>query len=162
MKIKIKSIVAVLSLLASPLSIAASGNVLIPHFNTDGQSEMYSFFYLSNITDQPVDISVTFYDKSGNVLRDDNSASTGPIKAFDALNYQEPTSGPSITMTIDPNSTGSIKLQPNFDTVGYGKIEWVQSNTNRRKALIAHGRMWRNLSGNESSHSIVVNNGMEF
>lgn len=162
MKKTIKAL-SLLTALFSTASIAASGSALIPHFLSHKLSNFYSYFYVSNITSEPVDVTITFYDQDGNIITDQgNSSSTGYFRGYYYSSYAEPPVDSSIKLTIGPQKTTTISLQSYNTKSGYGKIEWSQAGTETRTAIIAHGRSYRNKSGYEGSYTIPINNGIEF
>jgi hypothetical protein len=162
MKTSIK-LLSVLAVLFNGTSVAANGSALIPNFLTDSPSNFYSYFYSSNITSAPVEVTVTFYDASGNVVIDTgNDPSAGYFRAANYSFYIESTAGNSINVTIDAQGTTTISLQSFNSKNGYGKIEWSQADSQTRTAIIAHGRSYRTLSGYGNSYAIPINSGVEF
>ena len=151
-----------LFLMSSTHLHAASGNVVIPHFYTSNSSNLYSFFYLSNISNVPVDVEITFYDKTGAILRGNNDASTGPIRGYEVTNYAEPPVGATATLTIAPNATSRLSLRASLQTAGHGVIKWTQTNSSRRRAMVAQGRVWSQSGSVSQGYAIVINNGKPF
>lgn len=159
---KILLLVAGISILLPSLAFAGSGKTLIPHFLTDSTSKFYSFFYLSNITDESIEVSVIFYDKSGNIIHDNNSATTGNVTATDVTNYVEPTTDSTVTVTILPHTTSTISLRNTLSNPGYGEIEWQQNNSSRRLGMVAQGRILRQSGSYEHGYAITINSGNAF
>lgn len=159
----LRNILATSLLVFTGQAVAANGSALIPNYLTDSGSNFYSYFYVSNITSEPVDVTVTFYDASGNIVIDTgNSPTAGPFRASNYATYSESTSGSSVKITINAQGTTTLSLMPFLNKNGYGKIEWTQDNSEVRTAIIAHGRSYRSISGYEGSYAIPINKGIEF
>ncbi len=141
---------------------AANGSALIPHFTSYSSGSFESYFYLSNITNQEVEVSVTFFNNQGTLITDNNAINSGHIRAYNVIDYVEPASGKTATFKIPPRGTATIRVMSSLNTEGYGKIRWEQADSERRRAMLAFGKFFRNAAGLEHSASITINNGRSF
>ncbi|MCV2883396.1 hypothetical protein OE749_01625 [Aestuariibacter sp. AA17] len=161
MKNIIKVSLAGLGLLASASSFAAGDSALIPHVMSDDKSNMQSYFYFTNVSDAPIDVTVSLYNNAGQLITESSdSASAGVLRAYFSTVYSESGSG-SAQMTIEPNATVTLHVTEYGNFQGYGRVEWTQ-DSNVRDALISHGRVYRHNNGYEMSYSVHINKGEEF
>lgn len=149
-------------------AFAAGGRAVIPHHNSMGSSGAICYYFLSNITSKTVSVTVTLYDKSGSIIKDDVNISTGTLRgssSIDLLNYNDnPTNG-SITFNLAANSTGYFYIVPPINVYGYGYIEWSQTDWEQVVgykevvALVSNGFYYLT---NESRFTIPINAGKPF
>ena len=161
-----------LTLLLISLTIAfptyaetASGSAIIPPFATNSQQGGRLRLFVSNITDNAVDVIISFHQTSGSVIKDDGSASTGAIKGGNyASGYSDNLTNGSVAMTIAAKSTAYVDLSSTSWNPCYGRIEWFQSSSTSAQALIASGQEQWSLPGGEIvfGYSISINNGLPF
>lgn len=146
MKIVVKFLVVVI-LSFSQLAIAGSGKAIVPHWAGLAPGSSPTLIYLSNISDNNIDVTVTFYNKSGVAL------SPSGFDNFINGNTQ-----------IAAGNTGYVKIQPSSFNYGYAVIEWKnEGDDNDTVALVAHGyRSTTNSSSRRSDFVIQVNNGLPF
>lgn len=151
------------SAILCPSVFAGSGVGIIPSYLTDNFSNFRSYIYMSNITQAPINVTVTLYNQDGNVVKDNGDNPTaGYLRAFDYVYYSEVNTHGTATFTIAANSTSQLQLESTHYGVGYGKIEWEQSGTSLSQAMVAHMRTYRVKSGVESAYSTHINNGTPF
>jgi hypothetical protein len=149
-------------LLLFPLFLVAkSGNAVIPHFlASDGSSPSDSSIYISNISSEDVHVKVFFYNEDATVITDDNKLREGDITGWPLAipNYLEPTSGHSVEFTIGAGKMVTIAIRGAYKA-GHGTLEWTQ-DSNRRKVLVAHGKVQRHSV--DQGYSIQINAGQPF
>ena len=141
---------------------AAQGRAAIPNFVIDS-SGFWTYIYLSNITDKDIEVEVDLYNMDGTMMQDNNSATSGNVRLGpQALinNYTE-NGGNTASFTIGAHQTVSFQLAPGTYNQGHGFIRWKQEGT-RRKAMLAHGRVYRGQSSREFAWSISINGGKTF
>ena len=127
---------------------------------------VYSHFSISNISDEPIDIKIIFYNINGQVLKDDGRVSSGNLRASGAiLNYNDQLSEEaSVIFTLEANKTAIISIYPPmpFFTSGYGVIEWSQDSYYYDNAVVAYGYTDRIMGTQYATRSIIINNGNPF
>lgn len=154
---------AILAASMSAPTLANNGSAFIPHFLTDPGSKFYSYIYLTNISNSPIDVTIKLNDMDGNQIFDDGNGATGLINgALGSTSYAEPTSGETVTLTIPAKGTSSIRLEPTAYNQGFGSISWTSNDDSRQQAMLAYGRVLRHTNGYESSYPIMINNGLPF
>lgn len=85
--------------------IYSTGKAVIPAFYITAND--HTFYQVSNITDESIEVRVLLYNADGTVMFDDGCADTGVITAtVECLNYIEPVSGATLTFTLDPHCCG--------------------------------------------------------
>lgn len=137
----------------------SSGKAFIPSFYTSTNSA--ESYYVSNITDYPIEVIVTFYNNDGTIVTDDNNSGAGRIKAVLSTieNYSEVTPDTSLTFTLAAHKTVIFQL-PNTTTTyfGYGTIEWKQNGTT------IHGLIATKKQGTVAGYVTeeLLNSGMPF
>lgn len=149
----------------SPVVRASSystGKAVIPLFIQDGTHS--GMFTVSNITDNPISVTVTLYNSDGSILVDDNSANTGRITGTNELiNFTDQNTDSTLTFTLSAHSTGIFYTYHNTPTTkyGYGIIKWQQDG-NALQGLVAQGSYVYTSSGEISHFSIPINGGLPF
>ena len=160
------SLVLVTCMLGTSGSVNAAsystGKAVIPSYTTNSNSCCYCF--VSNITDNPINVTVTLYDMDGSIVIDDNDASAGRITNVSGLlNYCDENSNSSLTFTLNAHSTGVFSLP--FTTslhIGYGVINWFQ-DSNALQGLVAWGaECYTEASGDADRASFEINSGLPF
>lgn len=144
MKFFIK-LISILTLAISFNVFAGSGKSILPHWGA--QSSKPSYIFLSNITDNPVKVDVTFYGKNG------ASLSPSTFTNFSNGNTE-----------LAARSTGYITIHPGAWDYGYAVIEWEnREGEDDTVALVGHGfRVITATSSTRSDFTIPINNGQPF
>ncbi|MCW8931537.1 MAG: hypothetical protein OQL19_15020 [Gammaproteobacteria bacterium] len=143
----IKTIFVLAVLLISNLAFAGSGKAINPHWSGDISTSASTIIYVSNITDNNINLTITFYGDDGTVV---------PITSYTNIingNTQ-----------LAPNSTGEVQIKPSTRKTGYAVIEWENESTDDNVvALVAHAlRISVNTSSRRADITIPINNGMPF
>lgn len=152
-------------------TFANSGKGIIGHFEAfsvePGDNQTDGYIYLTNVAAEPITVTITVYDRNGNIIREqDNNASAGIIKVDDASNYSD-----GVTYTakfnIGVNSTSRFWLDANYGSWyrGYAVVEWEKSTASNlvlQNALIANAMIYRSFERNVGYYIIPVNNGAPF
>lgn len=175
MKNIISFAVVCLMLITATLPVfSAEGSAMIPHYQayklSSPQEDWHTHWYISNITDSSLTVTITLYDQSGNIITDDNSSSTGLIQALNVTNYSDNNTGSTVSFNIGADSAGYVSIHSQTSgswKYGYGIIEWSQGTNNKKyQALIVHSRCTRlKVNGSlvyESAYGIPINNGQPF
>ncbi len=161
------ALVMVICMLGSSVPVSASsystGKAVIPHFFL---TPIFNYYIdVSNITDNPIEVTLTLYDKDGSIIKDDNNVSAGQIKAYTVLNYCDQNVDSTASFTLNPHCTGIIELALNpIGKYGYGVIEWKQ-NGSIMKGLISCGYMYNYKNDSTTVQSISyfdINGGLPF
>lgn len=130
------SLVLVICMLGASTSASAStyssGKATIPFFSQSPTN--WTGYYISNITDKPLDVTVTLYDSNGSLVIDDGSSSTGRIALSTThsqpLNYSDKNTDSTVTFTINAHCTIYFKVDITSTLYfGYGDIQWRQSGS---------------------------------
>ncbi|BCJ98131.1 hypothetical protein [Anaerocolumna chitinilytica] len=153
--------------LVSPSGIVSAssystGKAVIPWY-VQSSSTMCGFS-VSNITDKPINVTITLYNSDGTILLDDNSASTGFITGTsELLNYCDQNTDSTLTFTLNAHSTGTFQTYYNtISKSGYGVIKWEQDGT-AIQGLVAHGGYQNKVSNTvNSAFAIPINGGLPF
>lgn len=149
-------------------STQSSGKAVIPFFYQGPTT--WTGYYISNITDQPIDVIVTLYDSNGSLIMDDGNANTGRIRMSDLLNilpqsYNDKNTNSTITFTINAHSSIYFKMDlTNSTYFGYGDIQWRQSGS-ITQGLVCTGISWQMNKDNSDLHGrlpIDINSGLPF
>ncbi len=126
-------------------AFAGNGKAIVPMW----YSNLYqsSIFFISNFSDNDVDVTVTFYKKDGTVA-------TSTISYNNWINTNT---------SIGADNTASIGITSSTEEFGYAVIEWTNRGTDDDTvALVAHGFWGKVLSTKEGSYAIPINNGAPF
>lgn len=140
---------------------AKTGSAIIPHFQ-NGNDNYMGLFFITNITEQPINVKVTFYKTDGGlIVGDDNVRTTGITRCGGAsvINYNENLEDATVSFTLGANATVWV-YQVNSN-IGYGMIEWSQ-NSKATVGLISFGRNQWVYNGQWNFYSIPINNGLPF
>ena len=166
-------ILTVLLNLFAGVAIASSnsGSAIIPHYvasrTVDQKSMLYTWFFVSNITDQDINVEVTFYRNDGSIVHDtDNDPKGGTLRAYSVSNYKQHLSDTSLSFTIGPNSSGQFEIVSyehwEYSKMGgYGIIKWEQ-NSKAVQGLVAHALEFYEWDKVKSQTSVHINNGLPF
>jgi len=146
MKIFIKSLM-IASLLIPALAIAGSGKGIVPHWGASVTDGKPSWIYLSNITDDVINVEVSFYDKNGTKL------APSTFNNFITTDTQ-----------LAANSSGYVSIKSGGFNHGYAVIEWSDTSGNDNTvALVAHGyRVMADGTDIRGDFTIQINNGVPF
>ena len=163
------SLVLVTCMLGSSSSVNAAtystGKAIIPSIYYD-QTTMTGVF-LSNITDDFIDVTITLYNNSGILVTDDNSSSTGLITgSAQLINYNDNNLDSTLTFRLAAHSTGYFHLNNKLTATGmdygYGVIKWSQSGS-QLQGLVAWACEFTGKSAtNEFTSSIKINGVLPF
>lgn len=142
----------------------ASGSAYLNIFYTN--SDVTNCINISNITDQPVSVTLTLYKADGTLIKDDGSSTTGYIKenkedCSALLNYSDNNPTSTLTFTLNAHSSGCFWIgNRSLLTTGYGVIKWSQNNSTADKALVAAAVQFSATTTN--SVPFLINAGMPF
>lgn len=155
--------VVLLNLFVSSLALASAGNTILPHFLSNKASAYTTTVYLTNITEENIDVTIQLFDESGVLITDDNGMNSGHIRKLGATPtaYSENVAGETVTLTIAPRATFTLSIQPTLNEIGHGVITW-QQDSNAVKGLVGQAKTYRVLSGREMMHAITINAGLPF
>ena len=145
-------------------STYSTGKAVIPWYNQS--STTWCGYFVSNITNLPIDVSVTLYNEDGTVVTDDNSPGTGRITANISgylLNYNDQNTNSTLTFTISPHCTVYFKTGKITTSTytGYGVIQWQQSSDSLQ-GLVCYGIEYDTGYSQLIKLPIEVNNGLPF
>lgn len=128
-----------------------------------------SYFSFSNITDNPINVTVTLYNSDGTLLTDDGSNSSGILKellvggTYKFFNYSDKNSDSSATFTINAHSTEILSIgNKSYQTAGYGMVQWTQNNSTVLQGMISTGEVQIQTNGAFDRQYTTVNNGLPF
>ncbi len=148
---------------------AAQGSAILPHVASAWNYGVQSFLYLTNITDQPLSVTVSLFGRDGSLL------TTSAVPALESVAPEYPTaglsdpatfysSGKTLTVTVLPHAIGGIQFQiPGDETTAnfaecWGTVSWTQQNGASKEALIATVVSYRN----EGIYVFPTNGGKPF
>jgi hypothetical protein len=149
-------------------STYSTGKAIIPFFYQGPTS--WTGYYISNITDKPIDVTVTLYDNNGSLITDDGNPNTGRIVISDLLgilpqSYNDKNSDSTVIFTINPHCSTYFKLGlTNTTYFGYGDVQWRQSGS-ITQGLVCTGVSWQTNKDNPDLNGrlpIDVNSGLPF
>jgi hypothetical protein len=163
-----------LPMLAAP-AFAGSGKAIIPgsYINYAASNNYVSLgTFLSNISDNTIEITVTLYYKSGSIVYEPGTSVWGT----NCSSYTEATSssdGYTMICDLESKKTASLGLTPRHfgsSTSEYifGIIEWKNkyATDDDDVALVANANYVRTYSDSgkqsQSNHSVMINNGLPF
>ena len=159
------ALVMVTCLVGSSETVSASnystGKAVIPYYSQ--YPELLTWISVSNITDNPIDVTVTLYKTDGTIFTDDNNIDTGLITGIHLQNYSDQVTDATLTFTLNAHSTGWFKIMYSpTDNNGYGIIKWSQ-NSNELHGVVANGGYYEHLSNGEiSRQALTINGGLPF
>lgn len=144
-----------------------SGSATIPLYETQTITSSYrseSFYYIGNVTNEVVDVSIKFYDGStGNLIIDDGSPTSGMLQStFNTGASYDDTNG--ITFELSPRSTARVLVNDTGAyTMGHGEVSWSSTNPiSGGKALVVSGQVYHVNGDRTYSRLINVNGGLPF
>ncbi|GAA6168466.1 hypothetical protein [Sessilibacter corallicola] len=145
MNIKLFIITLIFSL--ANFAYAGSGSAILSHWSGQASTNTSTFLYLSNVSDNTINVSVTFYDDFGN-----------PTPATSFSNF---INGDT---QLSPKSTGQILIRPPSRKNGFAVIEWSNLyGDDNQVALVATGlRIVVNSSSRRADTIIPINDGKPF
>jgi hypothetical protein len=126
-------------------TVTSTGEALLNHFYYNGSASDYTWLYVHNITDNPINVSMTIYKDDGTILTDDGTSSTGLVTTIltiggtELSNYSETTTGTTLTFTLNAHCSGSILLGSTTaaSTIGYGVFNWSQEGTTYQGLVVS-------------------------
>ncbi|CAM2067445.1 hypothetical protein SCOR_18840 [Sulfidibacter corallicola] len=146
---KVASMLLVFCLFSIGHAFAGYGKAIIPHMSANTATDSINLYWISNITEHDIKVTITFYDQDGNAL----------------------TSGVSYTNFINSNAdiaagkTGLSTVDTSTWKYGYGVIEWENKGSDEDVvALVAHGFFDEKdgSSNPQGFYAISINAGMPF
>ena len=150
----------------------STGKAVIPYYY-QGPVD-YCLFTVSNITDDPIDVTITFYRQDGTVVTDDGTATGGIItvgsQTIDqTIDYNDNNTDNTVTFTLNEHCSTHISLYYTGSNtekyLGYGIISWKQEST-ALQGLVAYGRQQvldTNVDPERFARfAILVNGGLPF
>lgn len=152
--VPVRKLCLIFFLTLTTLSFAGSGKGILPYWGASGVSTdtNYSVYILNltNISDNDVDVTVTFYKKDGTLL----SSTHQSFYYFSANDTTIPAHG---TAQINISHSGGWEQ-------GYAIIQWENTNSSEDNsvALVALGTYVHRNTGIEARQSIMVNQGQPF
>jgi len=148
MNIKINLMIGtfIMMMLVSSSVLAGSGKAIVPLWGS-GNGDFSTVIDVSNITDNPINVSFTFYGSAGNVI-----AST-------YISYYNISS----TGELSSKNTGSVVISglPSND-YGFAVITWENKTGNDVVGLVSQGLRIYTDSSVRSEYAILINQGMPF
>jgi hypothetical protein len=141
-----KTLITLASLLISSQTLAGNGKAIISHWGSVAPNNA-SYVYISNITDNTVNVKVTYYDKDGNTL------SPTTYSNFTNSNTQ-----------LASKSTGFLTINTGTWNYGYATVEWSNlEGDDDTVALVANSHRVMDVKTNLRSDLVIqVNNGQPF
>lgn len=130
-------------------ALAGSGKAIIPHFTANSATDGKCVYFISNITPNDLEVSVTFYDQNGTVV------TTG-------ITY---TNFITSNTEIAAGKTGIVTINPSSWKYGYAVIEWNNTSIDDDVlGLVAHGYFDQQdgSSNAEAYYAIPINSGSAF
>ncbi len=165
-KLLFMSMVLFICLIGTSSSANASsystGKAVIPWYY-QGTTD-FSYYSISNITDYPINVTITFYNPDGSLIVDDSAPGSGLITGSPLLlDYTDQLADSTLTFTLNAHSSGNIMMtqQSSITRSGYGVIQWKQDG-NALQGLVASGFESYNVGTAQYRTSININNGMPF
>ncbi len=141
----------------------STGKAVIPVYGAGGSNQ--TSINISNITDSPIDVTVTLYYPDGTIIIDDGSISTGLIYSTYAtmLNYNDQHTDSTLTFTLNAHSTCRFKTNITTSQIqnGYGVISWSQNGTTLQ-GLVANASLGATTTTYTTAQNITINGGMPF
>lgn len=126
-------------------TFAGSGKAIVPMWYSN--ASQITALYISNISSNDVDVTVTFYKKNGTVA-------TSTITQGNWINSNQ---------SIGAQTSANIIITSPSEEYGYAVVEWTNRGTDDDTiALVAHGFWGKAVSTKESGYAIPVNDGKPF
>ena len=166
---KLQIIATVASLIIFPVeALSSKGQTTVPGVKVYNQTNtgMLQCLFLSNITDESVDVTTIYYDHNGDIVVE-NSVSGDLVTSKFVSNYVEGTTDYTASFTIPADGSGQLCLRGNqatIDTVGKIIIKWSSAG-NRDRALKGMSLIQRAHSTNNDIFSdgyVLINGGRSF
>ena len=163
MKRSLVVLTVLLSLFAGVAIVSAnSGSAIIPYFHAETATGInYTKIYISNITNNPINVKVTLFSKDGFVFKNVGSLITGT----NMEGFNSNLSDASFSYTLDSNKSSMFMFNHTSREFGYGLIEWTQ-DSDSVYGLVAMGKEIQNprsdYSGDPVFSNYPINNGLPF
>ena len=139
-----KKLLTFLTLLSISLAAnAGSGKAMMPVWGASGSSSQ-AYIYISNISDNVVEVTVTFYGKDGT--------------KYNPTTFSNFTSGSQLA----GKTSGYVSINQYPFNHGFATVEWENVSGDDAVALLAFGHRVAGVSGGRSIISIPINNGLPF
>ena len=172
------AVAVALPLFAAANAAAGSGKAIIPpsrYYYSSSSSKCGLYLYFTNISDSPIEITLTLRYHDGSILYESSSdAATGDVRAGLFSSYTEATTsgdGYTAKFELGAKQTGAVQFNP-YSTAGekymFGTIAWenAESTDDAHVALVTTAMNFRHLveagRARESKLFLPVNNGMPF
>lgn len=136
-----------------------SGSAVIPSFWNQyfsASNKKWTVILVSNITDEPIAVKLTFFSKDGSIL-------TTGITSENVSNFTTSVTNASCSFDLTGKTTGNIVIDTSSLNYGFGLIEWSQ-DSNTVYGLVAHGAQTHMISTSTgyNRYAIPINNGLPF
>ena len=143
---KIKALIVSCFFFFTNTAIAGSGKAIIPMWHGVSGSNYFTDVRLSNITNNNIEVKVTFYNTNG-------------TKVTSGITYWDFANG---NTELAANSSGRMRIAASG--YGYATIEWnnIGENDDDLVALVAHAERMLIQSGGIGVSSLPVNQGLPF
>ena len=164
MKKALVVLTVLLSLFAlSNISYAASGSAIIPYFHAETTTGInYTKIYISNITNNPINVKVTLFSKDGTIFKNVGNLI---YRSENLENFNTNLSDASLSYTLYNNKSSMIMFTHVANEFGYGLIEWTQ-DSDSVYGLVAMGKEVQNpnkdFRGDPVFTNYPINNGLPF
>ena len=163
------ALIMVTCLVGSSVPASASsystGKAVIPFYNQNPYDS--NQFTVSNITDSPINVTVTLYNLDGTLVTDDGNPNTGRVISAtpsNTLNYNDCLSDATLTFTLNAHNT-AVFWATNTTTTelygGYGVIKWDQNST-ALQGLVAYSFALYKNGNTYIRNTNPINNGLPF
>ena len=162
------------SLFFSNMTFAGSGKEFISHFvarDAGGDNRVNCYTTVSNISNKPVTVTLTFYNDAGDIITDSGDVTNAGnihLQLDGVSGYTESVPNASVQFVIGANKTATLTLKSDTDgsnTFGYGTITWKKNGV-KGVALLAHTRIDEFMRDSEKSsrgdYTVAINNGLPF
>ena len=155
---------------APDVALAGSGSAIVPFWQSQfvGQlNRSQTVLWLTNVTGQRVNVSVTFYDRQGNIVTETDVVGDpvdGVFRALNAdLNYDEAPQGASVAFTLLGRNSANLSINTPFE-FGYAVVEWRKNNSDDPVALVGYALVdvFNDPLSRHLGQSIPVNQGLPF
>lgn len=160
-----------LTMIFPSLVYAKSGSAILPaveaYYISSQQYSRYMMF-ISNITDEDIDVTLTFYNDDGSIYQDgDDSKTAGEFQTSKGTvtNWDDNPTGASVTFTLAGRDTTILEFRgddPNRFR-GHGIIEWSQDSDELQGLVVgANYEFWQNSFQTWVDDYEYINNGLPF
>ena len=143
-----KKLLVVFALLVTGFLQAGSGKAIVPHWTSYDSNGQRSTLYISNITGNDLEVTVTFYSNTGTVI-----GSTD-------LTY---TNWANSDTRVEAGETALVSVHKSTWDYGYAVIEWNNISTDDNAVgLVAHAFYSVSDADRYGRYAIPINLGQPF